>query len=154
MAKGVVKRMDLYRQTPGNAIVKLNPNQAAAFIAGGGLVERKTIEGVVYHLVTTPERDAEMRASAAAYVPETKLVPLYPLQMRLVLLGAGFTPAQVVAAIETIPDPMQREIALTSWEYASQFERHHPLIEMVGAVMGFTTEQIDALWLQAMAINN
>lgn len=35
------------------------------------------------------------------------------------------------------------------WEYATTFERLHPAIVNIGAALGLTPEEIDALWLDA-----
>lgn len=35
------------------------------------------------------------------------------------------------------------------WEYATTFERLHPAIISIGAALGMTPEEIDALWLDA-----
>jgi hypothetical protein len=43
-------------------------------------------------------------------------------------------------------------VAKIEWEYASQFERDHHLIEQVGASLGLTPEQIDTMWGQALTL--
>lgn len=73
-------------------------------------------------------------------------------QFRLGLVGAGFSLAQVEAAIAAIPDDQQRAVAEIEWEYASQFERMHPLIEQVGTALGLTVEQIDGMWQAALEL--
>lgn len=78
--------------------------------------------------------------------------PLTARQFRLGLVMAGLTPAQVTAAIEAMPDGVEKEKALIEWGYASSFERTHPLIALVGGVLGLSDEQIDALWPQAVAL--
>lgn len=85
----------------------------------------------------------------APYVaPPAPLVPITARQLRLALLGAGITPAQVDAQIAALPSPA-REAAQIEWEYATTYAREHPLIAQIGAALGMTTEQIDALWRQA-----
>lgn len=76
--------------------------------------------------------------------------PLTARQLRLGLIQAGVSIASVDAAISAIPDEMDRETARVEWEYASQFERDHALIEQVGGALGLTPEQIDAAWLAAV----
>lgn len=71
-------------------------------------------------------------------------------QLRLGLVAAGILPSQVDAAISAIPDATARAIAEIEWEYASQFERNHPLIEQVGGALGLTPEQVDTMWEQAL----
>lgn len=84
--------------------------------------------------------------------PGIYLPPLTARQLRLGLIAAGVTLSSVDAAIAAIPDPTEREIATVEWEYASQFERDHSLIEQVGNALGMTVEQIDAAWLAAMEL--
>ncbi|RVQ17752.1 hypothetical protein CN067_20930 [Sinorhizobium meliloti] len=78
--------------------------------------------------------------------------PITARQFRLGLVRAGLTPAQVTAAIEAMPDGTEKETALIEWGYASSFERTHPLIPLVGGVLGLSDEQIDALWPQALSL--
>lgn len=80
------------------------------------------------------------------------LAPLTARQLRLGLVLNGFTLAQVEATIEAIEDTQDREVARIEWEYASQFDRAHPLIEQVGTALGLTPEQIDSMWDQALAL--
>lgn len=78
--------------------------------------------------------------------------PLSARQLRLGLIAAGISIASVDAAIAAIEDNADREVALVEWEYASQFERDHHLIEMIGSALGMTVEQIDAAWLAAQGV--
>lgn len=73
-------------------------------------------------------------------------------QLRLGLVGGGFSLAQVGAAIAAIPDEQQRAVAEIEWEYASRFERMHPLIGQVGGAFGLSPEQIDAMWTAALEL--
>lgn len=91
----------------------------------------------------TPEPEPE---------PELPAPPLTARQLRLGLVLNGFTLAQVEATIEAIEDEQDREVARIEWEYASQFDRAHPLIEQVGAALGLTPEQIDAMWNEAITL--
>lgn len=84
---------------------------------------------------------------------EPEMLPhLSARQLRLGLVAASILPSQVDAAIAAIPDDAARAVAEIEWEYASQFERDHPLIEQVGTALGLTTEQIDAMWQAALAL--
>ncbi|RVH87800.1 hypothetical protein CN204_04170 [Sinorhizobium meliloti] len=100
-------------------------------------------------------------ASIAPYTPppaptqdqvRAAMKPLTARQFRLGIVLAGLTPAQVTAAIEAMPAGVEKEKALIEWGYASSFERKHPLIALVGGVLGLSDEQIDALWPQASAL--
>lgn len=83
---------------------------------------------------------------------EPHYAPLSARQLRLGLIAAGISIASVDGAIASIPDASDREIATVEWEYASQFERDHHLIEMIGSSLGMTIEQIDAAWLAAAGL--
>lgn len=82
--------------------------------------------------------------------PDPGLPPLTARQLRLGLIAAGIALSSVEAAVAAIEDAAGREIAKVEWEYASQFDRDHPLIEQVGVALGLTPEQIDAAWLAAV----
>lgn len=84
--------------------------------------------------------------------PELHFAPLTARQLRLGLVAASILPAHVDAAIAVIPDATDRAVAEIEWEYASQFERDHPLIEQVGAALGLSPEQIDAMWQAAAGL--
>lgn len=90
------------------------------------------------------ERDAAVPPAAPA------LPTLTPRQLRLALHGAGLLDG-VAAAINTMPEP-QRTQARITWEYATEYERGHPLVASLGAALGLTVEQIDALWQQAAGL--
>lgn len=83
---------------------------------------------------------------------EPHYAPLSARQLRLGLIAAGISIASVDGAIASIPDASDREIATVEWEYASQFERDHHLIEMIGSSLGMTIEQINAAWLAAAGL--
>lgn len=73
-------------------------------------------------------------------------------QLRLGLLSNGITTADVDAVIAAIPDDIERETAQIEWSDASTYERHHPLVDKIGAVMGLSPEQIDAMWFEAASL--
>lgn len=114
------------------------------------------LDGDVHVRVIAPykagETPAEHDDMPAAPKQENALLPLTARQLRLGLLSASILPAQVGAAIAAIPDDQQRAAAEIEWEYASQFERDHPLIEQVGTAFGLTPEQIDTMWEEALSL--
>jgi len=73
-------------------------------------------------------------------------------QFRLGLLSADRSFDQVEAAIVAIADEIAREKAMVEWEYAATFNRTHPLVVSLSAALGFTPEEVDALWKDAMAL--
>lgn len=84
--------------------------------------------------------------------PEPAIPPLTARQLRLGLVLNGLSLEQVEATIDGIDDPQDRAVAKIEWEYASQFERDHPLLQQVGAALGLTEEQIDSMWEQALTL--
>ena len=75
-----------------------------------------------------------------------------PRQIRLALIGIGVMPEAITAALSAIPDPVSRARALAEWEFATDVERNHPLIGMLGAALGQSPAQIDALFITAAGI--
>lgn len=68
-------------------------------------------------------------------------------QARLALLGAGLL-AGVDAAIDSLPEP-DRTAAKIDWEYAAVVQRDSGLVPAMGAALGMTEAQIDALFVEA-----
>jgi|GEM_PF-1705121 len=89
-----------------------------------------------------PEPTPEERRAA--------LPPITARQLRLTLIRAGISLATVEAAIEAIPDEAARDEARVEWEYASHYERLHPLMAQVASALELTDEAVDALWDQAL----
>jgi hypothetical protein len=93
--------------------------------------------------------DGEFTAPPAEPVeppPEPGLPPLSPRQIRLGLLGVGITGDMVTEALQGNAE------GLIEWQYATQFERDHPLIEALAGGFGLTSEQIDELWANAATL--
>ncbi|MGV2982028.1 hypothetical protein ACERNI_17810 [Camelimonas sp. ID_303_24] len=73
-------------------------------------------------------------------------------QLRLGLLASGITTAQVEAVIAATPNEIARETAQIEWAGASTYERSHPLVDQIGDALGLTPEQIDEMWIAAVAL--
>lgn len=71
-------------------------------------------------------------------------------QFRLGLVNAGLTPAQVTAAIEAMPAGAAKEKARIEWEYATTFNRNHPLIGTISAAMGLAEDHVDSMWMSSV----
>jgi len=93
-----------------------------------------------------PETDPEV---AAFLNPPPPMPVLTARQLRLGLVLNGISLSSVEAAIDAIEDETDREVARIEWEYATTFERSHPLVNQIGAALGLTPEQIDAMWAEA-----
>lgn len=71
-----------------------------------------------------------------------------PRQLRLALAMIGITSAMIDESLNSLPEP-DRSLALIEWEYATHFERTHPLVDSVSTLLGWTSEQLNELWLTA-----
>ncbi|WP_322884803.1 hypothetical protein U8C32_12575 [Sinorhizobium medicae] len=78
--------------------------------------------------------------------------PLAARQLRLGLVGAGISPSEVTAVLEALPKGSEKEAAMIEWEYATSYERTHSLVATVGAGLGLTDEEIDAMWTAALSL--
>lgn len=68
---------------------------------------------------------------------------------RQALLLSGITKEMVTTALQNIPDPLERDLAMIEWEDSLEFERNRPLVAAVGALFGLTDEQLDELFITA-----
>lgn len=80
--------------------------------------------------------------------PEKIFKEVTPRQIRIALIANGVSLDDVTAAINLLPEP-DRTIAKINWEWAVSFERHNPFVDGVGQLLGWTSEQLDALWEMA-----
>lgn len=82
--------------------------------------------------------------------------PVFPAltarQLRLGLLALGVTRAQVEALIAAIPDDTAREATLIEWEYATTYDRAHPLVAQIGAALRLAEQDLDAAWIAAASL--
>ena len=68
-------------------------------------------------------------------------------QARLALKDAGKL-AAVDAAIDALPEP-QRSEARIEWEYSTEVQRLNGFVAALGPALGLSSEQIDALFIDA-----
>lgn len=73
-------------------------------------------------------------------------------QFRMVLVMNGFDLADIEALINTIEDPMQRQITMIEWQDATTFHRTNPSLIVMAGLMGLDAETVDQLWLQASTL--
>lgn len=73
-------------------------------------------------------------------------------QIRLWLVQHGVSLAAVEAAIDAIPDQLQRDMVRVEWEYAPYVERSHPMLLPLAAALGLTGEQVDAAFSEAAVL--
>lgn len=72
-------------------------------------------------------------------------------QARLALLQYNLL-SQVDTAISNIEDEFEREQAKITWEYSTEVQRSHPMIENLGEQFRITTEQLDELFILASTL--
>lgn len=115
---------------------------------------------------TNPEQwanDPEALAASGFVVtertPEDDIVPPEPppatvsaRQIRLWLLRQGIPLAAVDAAVDAIPDQLQRDSVRVEWDYAPYVERTHPMLIPLAAALGLTEQQVDQAFAEAATI--
>lgn len=79
------------------------------------------------------------------------LASITPRQLRLALVLSGVDIANIDTAISMLPEPTQTMTRI-EWEYAIDFERANPMVAALGAALGLTNEQIDAIWVLGATI--
>lgn len=142
----ILKDGEVIMEIPTGGAVNLDGFHASPVEAGWEFEQ----DGVVYSAAEAPpppEPEPPTPEEIRAAMP-----PLTARQLRLGLVGGGFSLSDVETTIDAIPDEQQRAVAQIEWQYAVQFERMHPLIEQVGSTLGLTPEQIDAMWEQALEL--
>jgi hypothetical protein len=73
-------------------------------------------------------------------------------QIRLWLVRHGISLAAVDAAIDAIPDQLQRDSVRVEWDYAPYVERSHPMLVPLAAALGLTEQQVDQAFIEAAII--
>ena len=69
-----------------------------------------------------------------------------PRQLRIALIQAGISLSTVQNFIDSIQDPVQKEIAIAEWEYALEIRKEHPLVKAIAANLNLTEAQINAIF--------
>ena len=135
---------------------------SAAAVSGrdAAVAERDTARAAL--ATVTAERDAA-RAEVERLTAELDAIRnptdgqgfpvLSAVQLRLGILAAGLTLEGIDAAIAGIGDPTQRVRVQTYWEFATQFERSHPLVAGMVGLLGLTDADADDLWRAAGQIS-
>ncbi|WP_244782456.1 phage tail protein [Acinetobacter sp. F-1] len=73
-------------------------------------------------------------------------------QFRLALVLNGYNLADIETLINSIEDPMQRQITMIEWQDATTFERLNPSLLSMADLMGLGAEQVSMLWNQALTM--
>jgi len=64
----------------------------------------------------------------------------------------GDIPVAMQKALDAIPDEKARTLAMLRVSGATTYRRDHPLTQALAAELGWTSDQVDALWKEAAAI--
>lgn len=94
----------------------------------------------------TPEQIAEREA--AALLAKRQGMNVTPYQAKVVLLEQGYLD-EVEAAVSTSTDPKVK----IAWTNAITYQRLSPLVTEMGATLGWTDEQLDALFEAAALVD-
>lgn len=104
--------------------------------------------------ISRPMTDAEYTAWQAqqASRPPPALATIKADQLRAVLLLHDIPWAKVDAAIAAIPDAKTRALAQAKWEFATVFDRNHPITLAMVVELGLDDKQADAMWQEASTL--
>ena len=106
---------------------------------------------------TTEELSVEEKIALDAIINdyvagENVIIPdVTPRQIRQALVLSGVSVQQIEDAIDSLPEP-NKSMARIEWEYSTAFHRNRPIVAQVGAILGWTSEQLDALWTLASSL--
>jgi len=71
-----------------------------------------------------------------------------PRQARQALMRYGITEEMILSAIESLPNINNlRSDARITWEYSVEFHRDNPLVVSMANILGWTSAQLDSLWI-------
>ena len=73
-----------------------------------------------------------------------------PRQLRIALIQSGIFLSAIEAQIDTIQDPVQKEIARAEWEYALEIKKQHPLVAMLAGALNLTEQQVNDIFALAV----
>ena len=87
-------------------------------------------------------------------VPEPFVAPTPPMplitarQLRLQLISMGLSLSSIDVFIDNMPE-QQRQQARVEWEYATSYDRSHPLVEVLAGALSLNDEEVDNAWRAA-----
>jgi hypothetical protein len=99
-----------------------------------------------------PSEDAAWNGSEWVVPPTAIPESVSARQIRLYLIRHGFSLAAVDAAIDAIPDQLQRDSVRVEWDYAPYVERNHPMLSAIAQSLGLSSEDVDAAFVEAAGI--
>lgn len=83
--------------------------------------------------------------SPPAPIIDLEIKDVTPRQMRQALILSGVSMDTIETALNSLSEPL-KSLAIVEWEYSIAFQRHRPLVETMGAMLGWSSDQLDNLW--------
>jgi len=80
------------------------------------------------------------------------IAPISPRQISFALSRMGIEDADVEAAIENSLSGQDKKDALYAWRKSLSFKRDEPAVEIIGALLGLSSNQLDSLWTSASVL--
>jgi hypothetical protein len=100
----------------------------------------------------TPEEIWAEKLAVYSSVNSPAIESVSPRQIRQALfLSAAITEEIIDTALNSLPDP-EKTLALINWKYATSFERTNSLVDGVAGLLGWTSQQLDDLWIYAATL--
>ena len=105
-------------------------------------------KGVRINAITGETTEFEVETVPTAPEEVNVNIEVTQRQLRLELLNRGITAEMINNVIENLPEPDKTQ-AQIEFEFASYFERQHPLIHQLGLVFGFSETDLDEIFNNA-----
>jgi hypothetical protein len=109
-----------------------------------------TLGGMVRNGQALEFDQSRMDSHTAAIEPHVQEVS--NAQAREALIRSGISISSVDAALAAITDPVEREVAVTQWEYRSMIRRDAELVVSMAGAMNLTPAQVDDLFRLAATL--
>ena len=132
---------------PNGNMVSFGKNITDSKLATYDIYPFTIVEGAVDEVEYSLDNGQVIRTNPII-VPEPIVISeITSRQFRLSLLAAGVDPGLVEQSIiDNVTDPVQQKAALIEWEYANSVQRDNPLVATLGAVMGKSEEELNAIF--------
>jgi hypothetical protein len=92
--------------------------------------------------------EAQWQEKLAKFTVNPNLISLpevSPRQLRSAMLLSGITEQSVMDSIEMLPNP-DKGLAEIAWKWSTSFTRDSEVVDMLGSMVGLSSEQLDNLW--------
>lgn len=122
---------------PGHDPATQDATEAAPAIVGGAWVQQWAITDLPPEVIA-----AKAEAARRAAIPAS----VSPRQIRQALTATGMR-SQVESAVAAADQDTK-----DWWEFATEFERNHPMVAAMGAALGVSDASLDDLWTLAGAL--